>query len=46
MIGDLLRAFVAAVLVRELLTDLPSNAKVDAIRSYPDGSWAIDWSIT
>lgn len=43
MLGDLLRAFVEAVVVRGL--PVPPDARVVDLRVYPDGSLAYDYEV-
>lgn len=43
-IDAIVRAFVEALIVKQFSWRIPDDARIDALRMYPDGSFAIDWS--
>ena len=45
MIADLVRGFAEAAVVRALGVRVPDGARIEALRLYSGGYWAIDWSL-
>ena len=45
MIVDLIRAFIEAIVIRELALDLPVGSRVEKLNWYLNGVWSVEWSV-